>query len=71
VNGNQLKRLITCKLQLSNFLDKLQAIENDKQANITEKLSQIKIIREEIKKVGMEIDSIKKEIILEDTYKVN
>lgn len=61
VYSNQVKELVT----------QIKKIENDLQMPPKEKLSQIKIIRAELNKVGTEIDKVKKEIKLLSSYSVN
>lgn len=46
-------------------------IENDLQMPAIQKLSEIKKIREELDKVGTEIDNVKKSIKLLNTHRVN
>jgi len=53
------------------LMQKINEIETDTQTPAIEKLSQIKKIREELSKVGTEIDIIKKEITLLNAYRVN
>lgn len=60
-----------CKWQLKHYLDLLKDIEIDSIASENDKLLKIKIIREEISKVGMEIDTIKKEIMILNTRHIN
>jgi len=64
-------KMLVCSHTVRNLLERIQAIEVDTETPAEEKLSQIKKIREEITKVGTEIDSIKKEITLLNTYNVN
>ncbi len=63
--------MLACSYTVKNLLARIYALEEDTQVSVEEKLSQIKKIREEITKVGMEIDSIKKEITLLNSYNVN
>ena len=58
-------------LTLKGLLEQIKAIEKDNVTSVNEKLSQIKKIQEEITKVGTEIDSIKKEIMLLTDYSIN
>lgn len=64
-------RVVVAKHTLRNLLDQIKEIEADGQTDDNVKLFQIKKIKEEITKVGMEIDSIKREITLLNTYNVN
>lgn len=64
-------RLVVAKHTVQNLLQQIKEIESNVQTDVNEKLSQIKKIREEITKVGTEIDSIKKEITLLNAYSVN
>jgi type I restriction-modification system DNA methylase subunit len=64
-------RVVVAKHTLRNLLGQIKEIEEDTQTDVTVKLSQIKKIKEEITKVGTEIDSIKREITLLNTYNVN
>jgi hypothetical protein len=64
-------RMLVCSDTLKNLLMRIAALEADKELSADEKLSQIKIVKEEITKVGTEIDSIKKEIKLLDAYSIN
>lgn len=64
-------RLVVAKHTVQNLLQQIKQIESDVQTDVNEKLSQIKKIKEEIAKVGTEIDSIKKEITLLNAYSVN
>ena len=63
--------MLACNYTVKTLLAKISALEADQQLSIDEKLVQIKKIKEEITKVGTEIDSIKKEIILLNSYDVN
>lgn len=64
-------RMVVARHTLKNLISQIKEIEGDAQADVNVKLSQIKKIKEEITKVGMEIDSIKKEIKLLNSYSVN
>lgn len=63
--------LAVCKETIKDYLVRLDAIEKDNQTSAEERLLQIKKIREEINKVGEEIDFLKKEIMLINDYSVN
>ncbi len=56
---------------LKDLFAQIQCIENDTQASNNDKLLKIKKIREELSKVGTEIDSIKKEIKITQTQGLN
>jgi len=64
-------KMLACNWTARNLLARIGALEADKELTLEEKFAQIKIIREEISKVGTEIDSIKKEIKLLNAYTVN
>ncbi len=64
-------RLVVAKETVRSLLFRIQEIEGSVQLGENEKLSEIKKIKEEMIKVGMEIDNIKKEITLLNTYHVN
>jgi ribosomal protein L29 len=53
------------------LLDQIQEIEADVKTSDKEKFSQIKKIREEIAKVGTEIDNLKSDIMILNTHRVN
>jgi len=63
--------MLACSYTVKNLLTKIYALEADTQAPLEEKLSEIKKIKDEITKVGTEIDSIKKEITLLNDHRVN
>ena len=64
-------RLLVATHTVRALLDQIKEIEGNVQASDNEKLSQIKKIRDEIAKVGTEIDSIKKEFMLLNSYSLN
>jgi hypothetical protein len=64
-------KMTVCLHTLRNLLKQIKAIESDTQAPINDRLLQIKKIQDELSKVGMEIDSIKKEIKLIRTCSLN
>lgn len=64
-------RLVVAKETVRSLLFRIQEIEGSVQLGDNEKLSEIKKIKEEMIKVGTEIDNIKKEITLLNTYHVN
>jgi hypothetical protein len=64
-------KLLVCTHNVRDLITQIKKIEDDTQTSVNEKLSKIKIIREEITKVGMEIDKLKNEIKLLGAYSVN
>lgn len=64
-------KMLVASYTARNLLERIGALEVDKELTTEEKFTQIKIIREEMNKVGMEIDNIKKEITLLNAYTVN
>ena len=64
-------RLEECSKILKEYLSQLDAIEKDINTPESQRITQIKKIRDEITKVGTEIDSIKKEIMLLKDYSIN
>jgi hypothetical protein len=64
-------RLLIANHTLKVLLSQISQIEADQKMSSNEKLSQIKKIREEITKVGTEIDSIKREFTLLNSYSIN
>ena len=64
-------RFNVCKWQLKHFLRQVKEMEKNKFYNENDRISKIKIINEEIVKVGMEIDNIKKEIIMLGSQHIN
>jgi len=67
--------IATCLLiathRIRELLVRIQEIQDDTQMPDKEKLSEIKNIKKEIAKVNEQIDSIKKEIKLISSYRVN
>ena len=63
--------MLICSYTVKKLLLKISELEQDTEAPLEAKLSEIKKIKDEITKVGTEIDSIKKEITLLNTYNVN
>ena len=63
--------MLICSYTVKKLLLKIAELEQDTDAPLEAKLSEIKKIKDEITKVGTEIDSIKKEITLLNTYNVN
>jgi hypothetical protein len=68
---NNYNKLANQVLQLKKLLVQIYEIENDLQMHVSDKFSQIKIIRDEIQKVAQQIDMIKKEIKLERVKNIN
>jgi hypothetical protein len=68
---NLTNRMVIASHLVKSLLSQIKEIETNEKTSANEKLSQIKKIREEISKVGTEIDSVKKEINLLTTYNVN
>lgn len=64
-------KMLVCSYIVRGLLDKIRTLETATEVSLEEKFSQIKKIKEEITKVGTEIDSIKKEITLLKSYSVN
>lgn len=64
-------KMLTCSWTVRELLTRIAELENDKELSMNEKLSQIKIIKDEITKVGTEIANIKKDITLLNAYSVN
>jgi hypothetical protein len=58
-------------IMLQDLLCQIKEIEDDKISDTNEKFSKIKKIREEITKVGTEIDNAKKGLTLVGSYKIN
>ncbi len=63
--------MLICSYTVKKLLLKIAELEQDTEAPLEAKLSEIKKIKDEITKVGTEIDSIKKEITLLNDYSVN
>ncbi len=64
-------KMLVASYTARNLLERISALEVDAELTSEEKFTQIKIIREEISKVGTEIDSIKRELTLLNAYTVN
>jgi len=64
-------RLVVAKETVRSLLFRIHEIEMSAQLSDNEKLSKIKIIKDEMIKVGTEIDNIKKEINFLNSYSVN
>jgi hypothetical protein len=70
-NAQLAAKMLVCSYTVRDLLDKIRTLEADTQVPLEEKFFQIKKIREEISKVGMEIDNIKREVTLLKSYNVN
>lgn len=68
---NLATKFLVCTHTLKNLLEQIKDIELDMQMSSDDKHSKIKIIRLELSKVETEIDNIKKEITLLNSYNVN
>lgn len=64
-------QLRICSHILKQLLHEIKCVENDNQTSTNDKLLKMKKIREELSKVGTEIDNIKKEIKIINTYNLN
>jgi type I restriction-modification system DNA methylase subunit len=64
-------KMLVCSYIVRGLLDKIRTLEANTDVPFAEKISEIKKIKEEMTKVGTEIDSIKKEITLLKSYSVN
>jgi uncharacterized protein Yka (UPF0111/DUF47 family) len=64
-------KLLIASHEVKSLIYQIKEIEADTRSALNEKLSKIKKIREEISKVGTEIDNLKREITLLNTYNVN
>jgi hypothetical protein len=64
-------RLTVATHALKDLIYQIKEIENNNNNTPNENLLKIKKIREEMAKVGVEIDSLKKEITLLNTYNIN
>jgi len=63
--------MLACKHTVKKLLRRIFDLEYDTQTSTEEKMSEIKKIKDEMIKVGAEIDKIKKEITLLGNYNVN
>lgn len=64
-------KLVICQLKLERLLEQIKKIGGNEEMSESDKISQIKIIKAEIDKIGLEIDSIKKEINLSKINNIN
>lgn len=67
---NIFAKMVTYNQTLKNLLRQIQEIEDDKFGSVTARKSKLKKIKEEITKVGTEIDIARKELTLTD-YNIN
>jgi hypothetical protein len=66
-----LTQMFVCREIIKDLLLEISALETDKEMSSESKLSEIKKIREQLSKVGTEIDNLKKEIKLLTTCDIN
>jgi hypothetical protein len=64
-------KMLIASYTVRDLLSKISVLESDQELSLNEKLEQIKIIRDEITKVGTEIADIKNELTLLNAYSVN
>ena len=64
-------QLVAAQYIVKNLLNQIDDVENDFKSSISDRLVKIKKIKEELSKVGMEIDNIKREIRLLTAYNIN
>ena len=64
-------RLTVATQSMKNLLQDLDRLEADTKTPSNQKLEEIKKIKQELSKVGTEIDSIKEEITLLKAYRLN
>lgn len=64
-------RLLICRQNIQELLQQIATIEIDTQTSTEDKIGQIQKIREELKKIGEEVDKIKQNITLLEAYEVN
>lgn len=63
--------MIACEYIVKNLLGRIEVLEVDEKLSTNEKMLQIKIIKEEMTKVGTEIDTLKTEITLLNACNLN
>ena len=72
VRRNQLAaKMLVCSYTAKDLLKRINSLEADTQLTNEEKFAQLKTINEDLNKIGQEIDSVKNEIKLLNTYSVN
>jgi len=64
-------KMLECSRIVNNLLRKIDILESNNTLTLSEKSSQLKIINEEISKVGTEVADIKNMIILLDKISIN
>lgn len=64
-------RLENCVQQLSVYLEQIKELERNPQMSDSEKLSELAIIRAQIKNINDEIDIIKREITVSQDVNIN
>lgn len=64
-------RMTLFKYALKDCIKEISILENNINIDANLKLSKIKTIREEINKIANQIDKVKQEIILVNSYDVN
>jgi hypothetical protein len=64
-------RLLIATYKIKQLLDQVREIEEDIHTSDFDKFSKIKNIKEEMIKVSQEIDNIKNEITLTNSYRIN
>lgn len=69
--GSLSNKILSLSYVVKTILEQINKIEDDVQIPIIEKLSQIKKIKQELLKVGTEIDSIKRSITILNTQNIN
>jgi hypothetical protein len=63
--------MLVCKYTVKKLLRRIFDLELDTETSSEEKMAEIKKIKDEMMKVGAEIDKVKKEIRLLGNYNVN
>ncbi|HEY5267983.1 MAG TPA: hypothetical protein VII94_02520 [Candidatus Saccharimonadales bacterium] len=64
-------KMLTYRNVVKTLLDRIKTLEGNTQFTTEEKIPKIKKIRQELSKVGTEIDNIKNELNLISAYKIN
>ena len=64
-------KMLVCSYTVSDLLNKIRMLEEDTKMPLPDKLVEIKKIRNEIEKVGTEIDGIKRSLRLLEMYNIN
>lgn len=63
--------MLACRFVVKKLLQRIFDLEYDTQSSSEEKMFEIKKIKDEMTKVGAQIDKIKREITLLGNYNVN